>query len=210
MINRPFDPECRKCAGTGYIDYYTAHLDYEIAERCDCDTTEPRHFEGDHWLDGARVIPAKFHGPLLVPINVKQIVIHCGNTGSDDFGAYFKNPVEFDSDGKKRWRVVSAHFGVLDSGRVEQYVPINRVAWGAQGHNFNSIHIEMQGPHTRKDRPAYVVDNIAKVIRACCEVYPIETVRSHRSIAPLRRKDPGKHFPWPALGSQLLGLVVVP
>lgn len=210
MINRPFDPECKRCGGTGYVDYYTAHLDYELAERCDCDAIESKYFTGDTWLPNATVIPARFYGPLLVSDNVRRIVLHCGNSDGDNFGSYFQNPITRDSNWQERWRVVSAHFAVLNSGELQQFVPLNRVAWHAHGANSDSIGIEMQGPHTRNDWSRVVVNGVAELIRAVCMYYPIEQVCSHKSLAPLRRNDPGKNFPWVALGEQLLGLVITP
>lgn len=208
MIRKPYDPECKRCGGTGYVDYYTAHLDFSTADVCDCDTVDSKYWSGDEWLKGVEVIPAKFYGALLVKERVNTVVVHCGHSESTGFGKYFQNPIERDDDGYERWRVVSAHCAVLDSG-VQQYVPLTRIAWHAQGNNLSSLGVELQGPPTR-EWPTGIIDELAGLIRTFCLYYPIEVVCSHRSLAPLRRKDPGKNFPWALLGSQLQGLVMRP
>lgn len=210
VINRPFDPECRQCGGTGYVDFYTSHLDHSVAQRCNCDTLNSDMWSGDGWMYGALTVPARFYGALLVPADVRRVVLHCGNSDRETFAAYFQNPIERDPDGQRRWRVVSAHFAVLDNGIAQQMVPVNRVAWHAQGNNTQSIGIEMRGPYTRDDWPDIVVERVVEIVRAMCLMYPIEQVCSHRSLAPYRRNDPGRNFPWVALGDRLLGLVITP
>jgi N-acetyl-anhydromuramyl-L-alanine amidase AmpD len=197
---KSFDPDCPVCGGSGYVDYYTAHLDQSVGQTCDCALIH-KTWEGDRWDIGDRVVPAKFHGPSLVREKVTRFVVHCGASDNPHIERYFQHPWEGD-----RYRVVSAHFVVTDEGTVIQCVPANRVAWHARGANYDSLGAELVGPPTRNNWPGYAIVALAAVIKECIAVYPgIDTVTSHRALAPLRRTDPGPNFPWDDLEHLLSG-----
>jgi N-acetyl-anhydromuramyl-L-alanine amidase AmpD len=98
----------------------------------------------------------------------------------------------------------------LDDGTWQQFVQYSHKAHHARGHNDVSVGYELQGPHTRNDWPGVVITKLAEVIGYFAEYYPIDKVRSHRSVTPLRKSDPGVNFPWGDLGSLLPGMQIVP
>jgi N-acetyl-anhydromuramyl-L-alanine amidase AmpD len=99
-------------------------------------------------------------------------------------------------------QVVSAHLIIDKDGTVYQILPFNMIAYhagrssyeGRQGCNSFSIGIENVG--TGKDWPAAQVQAIIHVIDALKRAYPIVDIEGHDEVAPGRKPDPGKLFPW--------------
>lgn len=205
----PFDPDCPKCSGSGYVDYYTEHMHQSVGELCDCasyqDWTSP-DADADGYLDGVPLIVAKFYGsPPRHPW--RSIVVHCGSSDRFSFGRYFASPLDRVKDrrtGKRRlrWRKVSTHAAVGDKGQIEQYVPHTHRAWHAGSVQFNAeaLSFETQGPHTRSDRPPGLYDGIRRLVEMWLQLYPtITEAWSHQRVRPDRRKDPGPGFDWSVL-----------
>jgi N-acetylmuramoyl-L-alanine amidase len=112
----------------------------------------------------------------------------------------------------KRWLCnpvseVSAHFLVGRDGRIEQLVPINRVAWhagvsewrGRPRVNAFSIGIEMEHFDGRQDWPAAQLAAVAALCRELMRRYtiPADHIVSHAEIArPHGRKVDPVAFPW--------------
>lgn len=118
----------------------------------------------------------------------------------------------------KRDGRVSAHY-VLDlDGTVYRLVPEERTAWhagkswwrGREGLNATSIGIEIVNLHG--DRHDYPPQQIAALIELCKDIlarHPrIEprNVVGHSDIAPQRKIDPGRRFPWKTLADAGIGL----
>ncbi len=118
---------------------------------------------------------------------------------------------------------VSAHYVVLEDGRVVQMVPEGRRAWHAgQGSwaglsdiNSRSLGIEIVNGGHAGGLPAYPEAQIAAVIDLCrdlttrCSIPP-QRVLAHSDIAPERKEDPGEHFPWDRLARAGIGHWVAP
>ncbi|SFG59090.1 N-acetylmuramoyl-L-alanine amidase [Methylobacterium gossipiicola] len=118
---------------------------------------------------------------------------------------------------------VSAHYVVLEDGRVVQMVPEGRRAWHAgQGSwaglsdiNSRSLGIEIVNGGHAGGLPAYPEAQIAAVIDLCHDLttrwsIPPQRVLAHSDIAPERKEDPGEHFPWDRLARAGIGHWVAP
>jgi|GEM_PF-421406 len=122
----------------------------------------------------------------------------------------------------------SGHFYIDRDGRIEQYVPLDRVANHVRGFNGRSIGVELinsgRYPHwyrldhqnKREDYPAVqinalldLVNHLTAHIRSLTwaaghdELDISEIPAEDSATALIRRKmDPGDHFPWSALVNQ--------
>ncbi len=113
---------------------------------------------------------------------------------------------------------VSAHYVLAEEGTVYRLVPEERVAWHAgRSHwrgrdllNGTSIGIEIVNLHG--DRHDYPPTQITALITLCHEIiarHPAIAARNvvgHSDIAPKRKIDPGRHFPWSTLAQAGVGL----
>ena len=117
---------------------------------------------------------------------------------------------------------VSCHYVVNMDGTVYQLVPEDRRAWHAgKSHwkgetdiNSHSIGIEIANPG-HPALPDFTQAQIAAVIDLCrdviarWEIAP-ERVLAHSDVAPVRKVDPGEHFPWGQLHEAGIGHWVPP
>ncbi|WP_433901180.1 N-acetylmuramoyl-L-alanine amidase [Sphingobacterium puteale] len=98
---------------------------------------------------------------------------------------------------------VSAHVHISRDGIVTQLAPFNIKCWhaglsswaGLKDLNNYSIGIELQN----KGNEVYTEKQIAAAIEVCEAIvahYPIQEILGHSDIAPGRKEDPGKQFPW--------------
>lgn len=101
---------------------------------------------------------------------------------------------------------VSAHLLIERSGRVVQFVPLNRRAWhagvscfqGREACNDYSIGIELEGtdtdPYTEQQ-----YESLIDLTKTIVQVYPeitLDRIVGHSDIAPGRKSDPGEAFDW--------------
>ncbi|GJD32331.1 N-acetylmuramoyl-L-alanine amidase AmiD [Methylobacterium adhaesivum] len=118
---------------------------------------------------------------------------------------------------------VSAHYVVLEDGRVVQMVPEGRRAWhagqgswaGVSDINSRSLGIEIVNGGHAGGLPAYPEAQVAAVIDLCRDLterwsIPAHRVLAHSDIAPERKEDPGEHFPWDRLARAGIGHWVAP
>ena len=118
---------------------------------------------------------------------------------------------------------VSAHYVVLENGRIVQCVPEARRAWhagvsfwsGETDINSCSIGIEIANPGHDYLYPAFPKRQVAAVIALCRAIatryrIPRDRVLAHSDVAPGRKKDPGEQFPWRLLHDSGIGLWVKP
>ena len=119
---------------------------------------------------------------------------------------------------------VSAHYMIWESGRIVQLVDEDKRAWhagvsswaGDDDLNSRSIGIEIvNGGH---DFPLaggvlapYPKAQIEAVIGLCRDIQdrwdiPDARIVGHSDIAPMRKDDPGEHFPWDRLARAGIGL----
>ena len=110
---------------------------------------------------------------------------------------------------------VSAHYVVLEDGRIVQMVAEDRRAWHAgrscwQGEtdmNSRSIGIEIVNPGHDGGLPPYPARQIRAVAALLSDIVSRRgispaRVLAHSDIAPDRKEDPGERFPWSVLAEQ--------
>lgn len=121
------------------------------------------------------------------------------------------------TDDKREGRV-SAHYVLAEDGAVYCLVPEDRTAWhagkswwrGREALNATSIGIEIVNLHG--DRHDYPEAQIAALIELCAGIlsrHPAiepRNVVGHSDIAPQRKIDPGRRFPWKMLAASGIGL----
>lgn len=118
---------------------------------------------------------------------------------------------------------VSAHYMIWEDGRIAQLVGEDKRAWHAgvsnwQGDgdlNSRSIGIEIVNgghdwPLSDGTLPPFPKAQIDAVIELCQGILtrwdiPQNRIVGHSDIAPLRKDDPGEHFPWAALAEAGIG-----
>ncbi|UTD25999.1 N-acetylmuramoyl-L-alanine amidase [Bradyrhizobium sp. WD16] len=118
---------------------------------------------------------------------------------------------------------VSAHYVVLEDGRIVQLVAEARRAWhagssfwaGETDINSCSIGVEIVNGGHDWGYPDFPSRQIAAVIALCRGIMlrrgiVRQRVLAHSDIAPDRKKDPGEKFPWRLLASSGVGHWVRP
>ncbi|WP_082363885.1 N-acetylmuramoyl-L-alanine amidase [Rhodopseudomonas sp. AAP120] len=118
---------------------------------------------------------------------------------------------------------VSAHYVVLEDGRILQCVQEAKRAWhagvakwaGEDDINSCSIGIEIINRGHDWGYPDYPLRQIAAVIALCRGIIIRRGIAPHRvlghsDVAPARKKDPGEKFPWRSLAASGVGLFVEP
>ena len=118
---------------------------------------------------------------------------------------------------------VSAHYIVLEDGRIVQCVPEAKRAWhagasdwaGEDDINSCSIGIEIVNRGHDWGYPDFPLRQIAAVIALCRGIMlrrnvPAHRVLAHSDVAPSRKKDPGEKFPWHSLANSGVGHWVQP
>jgi len=112
---------------------------------------------------------------------------------------------------------VSAHYLIDEKGKIYRLVDDNMRAWHAgisywqkkENLNHNSIGIELCS--SSFGQAPYPYRQISALIRLCKRLkrkYHIKKTRilGHSDIAPVRKADPGKAFPWRYLSKHGLGV----
>ncbi|WP_083754755.1 N-acetylmuramoyl-L-alanine amidase [Bradyrhizobium murdochi] len=118
---------------------------------------------------------------------------------------------------------VSAHYIVLEDGRIVQSVPEAKRAWhagvsswaGEEDINSCSIGVEIINSGHDWGYPDFPSRQIAAVIALCRGIMlrrkiPAHRVLAHSDVAPARKKDPGEKFPWHLLANSGVGHWVQP
>src|SRR3954447_7916198 len=113
---------------------------------------------------------------------------------------------------------VSAHYIVLEDGRIVQCVPEAKRAWhagvafwaGEEDINSCSIGIEIVNRGHDWGYPDFPLRQTAAVIALCRGIMlrrkvPSHRVLGHSDVAPSRKKDPGEKFPWHSLANSGVG-----
>ncbi|HXI08178.1 MAG TPA: N-acetylmuramoyl-L-alanine amidase [Bradyrhizobium sp.] len=118
---------------------------------------------------------------------------------------------------------VSAHYIVLEDGRIVQCVQEAKRAWhagisswaGEDDINSCSIGIEIVNRGHDWGYPDFPLRQVAAVIALCRGIMlrrniPGHRVLGHSDVAPSRKKDPGEKFPWHSLANSGVGHWVQP
>ena len=116
---------------------------------------------------------------------------------------------------------ISSHYIIDTEGRIIQLVPEDKVAWhagksfwrGESGLNASSIGIELQNPTLGQTPfPPAQIDAFSKLARDIIERYQIDPrlIVAHSDIAPTRKVDVGKAFPWDEMARMGIGLWAEP
>ena len=127
-----------------------------------------------------------------------------------------KNTLEAISYLCKKEKKVSSHYLISQNGDVYILVEDKYRAWHA-GQAFwheitdiNSISIGIEldyNPNGKNNKFSFkMIYSLKKLIRKLLKNYKINKndILAHSDIAPFRKKDPGKHFPWQSLSSSKL------
>ena len=127
-----------------------------------------------------------------------------------------KNTLEAISYLCKKANKVSSHYLISQNGNVYNVVEDKYRAWHA-GQSFwheitdiNSISIGIEldyNPNGKNNKFSFkMIYSLKKLIRKLLKNYKINKngILAHSDIAPFRKKDPGKHFPWQSLSSSNL------
>jgi N-acetylmuramoyl-L-alanine amidase len=121
------------------------------------------------------------------------------------------------SDDTREHRV-SAHYVLAENGVVYRLVPEDRVAWhagrsywrGRDALNASSIGIEIVNLHGyRHDYPPPQIAALIELCRGIIARHPgiaPRNVVGHSDVAPQRKIDPGRRFPWGRLADAGIGL----
>jgi AmpD protein len=172
----------------------------------------------DGWLDGATRMPSPNFDARPDGIEPTLVVIHSislppGEFNGDAVAELFLNRLDCDAHPyyeRLRGVRVSAHFFVRRDGALVQFVSCNDRAWHAGLSNFFgrercndfSIGIELEGNDDHAfDGPQYTT--LAMLCDALRARYPVAAFVGHADIAPGRKTDPGPHFDWRRLQSDL-------
>ena len=160
------------------------------------------------------VIPSPNFGDRNNGLTADMIVLHY--TGMPDVEGALARLCTVGTD-------VSAHYVVLEDGRVVQCVPESKRAWhagvgywaGQEDINSCSIGIEIINRGHDWGYPDYPLRQIAAVITLCRGIMlrhdlPAHRVLGHSDVSPARKKDPGEKFPWHSLANSGVGHWVRP
>lgn len=113
---------------------------------------------------------------------------------------------------------VSSHYVLAEDGTAYQLVPEDRTAWhagrswwrGREALNATSIGVEIVNLHgDRHDYPAVQIAALIELCRGILARHPAiepRNVVGHSDIAPQRKVDPGRRFPWKTLADAGVGV----
>ena len=160
---------------------------------------------------GAHFIPSPNCDDRPAGERVRLIVIHNislppGEFGGGDIVRFFCNTLDCGAHpfyDRLRDLRVSAHFLILRSGEILQFVPCTRRAWHAGASawrgrsccNDFSVGVELEGADAVPYADAQYTA-LAALAAALWRAYPVEEVVGHADIAPGRKTDPGAAFDW--------------
>jgi N-acetyl-anhydromuramoyl-L-alanine amidase len=166
----------------------------------------------------AEFIPSPNCDARLAPLNIDLLVIHNISLPPQQFGGkeiqqLFTNQLpkiiqkpHHPFLAEIAHLKVSAHFVILRTGKLQQYVSCHKRAWHAGLSNFMgrlrcndfSIGIELEGSDLEPFEFAQY-QTLIKLTQTLTQHYPLRFITGHSDIAPGRKTDPGPFFDWPYL-----------
>jgi len=139
------------------------------------------------------------------PQKIKALIIHCATHPAEEM-------IDLLSE-----RKLSAHYVIDSDGSIWQLVAEGKRAWHAgvsrwhamENLNHYSIGIELSSPTMGQN--GYPPQQIKSLLQLCRQImrhYQIKKVNvvGHSDVAPTRKPDPGKTFPWQYLAKKGIGL----
>ena len=162
--------------------------------------------------------PSPNHEPRAGGQSPVMVVLHGTWTRMIEESLAFLTDANPDREGGR----VSCHYVIDKDGSVYQLVDEDRRAWhagasywrGIDDVNSASIGIELQNYGMKNVFPdPYTddqIDSLCVLLQDIVTRYAMdrESIVAHSDVAPLRKDDPGEHFPWRALAAR--GLVLWP
>lgn len=152
-------------------------------------------------------------GAAVSLLLVHSISLPPGEYGGDGIERLFTN--RLDPDAHPYFKEisslkVSSHFLVRRDGEIVQFVAPARRAWhagastwrGRGGCNDFSIGVELEGTHDSPFEPIQYA-RLCELIRSLRAQFPLRDIAAHSDVAPGRKTDPGAHFDWARLLSDL-------
>lgn len=169
--------------------------------------------DADGWSAGARRLPSpnfdlRPPGTAIDLLVIHNISLPPGQFGGPYIASLFTNALDHGAHPyfeQLRPLRVSAHFLILRTGELMQFVSADARAWHAGVSQFDgrercndfSIGIELEGSDFVPFEPAQY-HCLAALTHALLRRYPLVSVVGHEHVAPGRKTDPGPYFDWPA------------
>jgi len=146
---------------------------------------------------------------------VHSISLPPGEYGGDAVERLFTNRLDWDAHpyfDTIRGITVSAHFFIRRDGQVLQFASCEDRAWhagvshwrGRDDCNDFSIGIELEGLEGLSFEAAQY-RQLARLLHALMQRYPVVDAAGHEHVAPDRKRDPGPGFDWARLRKALRG-----
>jgi len=167
--------------------------------------------DANGWCAGARHLPSPNFDQRPAGSAIDLLVIHNislppGQFGGPYIASLFTNTLDHDAHpyfNQLRPLRVSAHFLILRTGELVQFVSADARAWhagvslfdGRERCNDFSIGVELEGSDFVPFEPAQY-RCLAALTQALLRRYPLVSVAGHEHIAPGRKTDPGPCFDW--------------
>ena len=123
-----------------------------------------------------------FAEPLLVRPDTKGIVIHHVGVPSGDTSAEAIHKAHL----AKGWAGIGYHYVIRKDGTIERGRPLAAVGAHAQGHNFDTVGINVTGNFDTERPTAEQLASLERLLVFLCRIYDIEagvtTIEGHRDV----------------------------
>lgn len=123
-----------------------------------------------------------FAEPLLVRPDTNGIVIHHVGVPSGDMSAEAIHKAHL----AKGWAGIGYHYVIRKDGTIERGRPLAAVGAHAQGHNYDTIGINVTGNFDTERPTPEQIDSLERLLTFICRIYDIEagvtTIEGHRDV----------------------------
>jgi AmpD protein len=180
-------------------------------ELCSADGAPDFTLDANGWCASARHLPSpnfdlRPPGTAIDLLVIHNISLPPGQFGGPYIASLFTNALDHGAHPyfeQLRPLRVSAHFLILRTGELMQFVSADARAWHAGVSQFDgrercndfSIGVELEGSDFVPFEPAQY-RCLAALTHALLRRYPLASVVGHEHIAPGRKTDPGPCFDW--------------
>ena len=172
----------------------------------------------DGWVEGARHVLSPNRDERPAGAEVSLLLVHAislppGEYGGDAIERLFTNRLEPGAHPYFQQVFslqVSSHFLIRRDGEVVQFVPVHERAWHAGASTWRgrtrcndfSIGVELEGSEEEAFAPVQY-STLVTLVRALRATLPLRDIAAHSEVAPGRKTDPGPHFDWARLLTDL-------